>query len=444
MINNLKPLLLNKVRHVRNLLLKPAFKKIDQQNRNLKVLCEANFRVKATIKHTEKKAIHVIFVCHSPALWSMFETLYNAVIEDNTFIATVIILPYKHISLKEGTYKDEGMFEFLQTKKIISTRGYDKEKNEWISPVSLDPDYIFFQTPYDLFPYPWEIESISLFARVCYLSYGTCLFSGDVEKMVHSASLYENIYFFFMELSSTEIFFLEMFNEKKYCHNKKVVLTGHPKLELILSNNNVTGDVWPRKIRMDIKRVLWTPRWVTSDGTCHFFDYKNYFTNLCESNLGIDFVFRPHPLCFQNFLKTGELSLVELEEIEGIYGQSLNMCIDKSGEYVDTFLSSDILISDVSSMILEYFITGKPIIYLHRLDVFNDLGRVLSEGMYWVRNEDELNTTLNMLLSGEDRLKEKREKIIKEIFYCPVEGTANKIKKHLKDDYSSCIDINFK
>ena len=132
----------------------------------------------------------------------------------------------------------------------------------------------------------------------------------------------------------------------------------------------------------------------------------------------MDFIFRPHPLSFENFLKTGQLSLSELDLMGSVYQKSLNMVIDKGGGYEDTFVTSDILVSDMSTILFEYFATGKPIIYTHRVDHFNEFGKKLSEGFYWVKNSSELNNTLEMLISGHDPLKVKREEIRRLIFLC--------------------------
>jgi CDP-glycerol glycerophosphotransferase (TagB/SpsB family) len=224
--------------------------------------------------------------------------------------------------------------------------------------------------------------------------------------------------------------------------DKQVVLTGHPKFDYSQCNKNISGKVWPRGLLNEVKRILWTPRWRTLEGNCHFFDYKDYFVDYCKKHQDVDFVFRPHPLCLGNFLKTGELSEDDLQRIKLEYGNSSNMSLDETGDYIDTFIASDVLVSDISSMLLEYFVTGKPIIYTHRVDTFNELGRKLSEGFYWVENSTELQETLDMLMGGNDPLKFKREELIREHLYMPEGGAGVMIKDTLLADYvSTAIDI---
>jgi hypothetical protein len=299
----------------------------------------------------------------------------------------------------------------------------------------LEPDYEFFQTPYSLFPAAWSVEHISLIARVCYVPYATCLFSGQVDETLHPASFYRFTHLEFLESVHVKRDFAGKFEHVDWYGDERVVISGHPKLDFAELAHDPVGEAWKSGTDENAKRILWTPRWNTGEGACHFFDYKDFFKELCEERREVDLVFRPHPLCFQNFLKTGELSEQELSKLEAVYEQSPNMAIDKRGEYLDTFLSSDVLVSDISSMLLEYFATGKPVVYTHRMDQFNELGRELSKGFYWVRNESELKSTLEMLLSGEDPLRQAREELMESILFVPEGGAGAQIKEALRRDY---------
>lgn len=420
---------------IRKSLLKPVIWQLDQHESALKILSDANFRMRATLKRAVNKPINVLFVCHEPALWSMFETVYNAMSEDQAFNPLVVVLPYRHWTLPEGHYQDAGMLEVCKLRKIKAISGHDKEKNEWLNPVSLMPDYVFFQTPYNIFSSEWSAKNISLMARVCYIPYATCLFEGEVEDILHPASFFENVRFVFKENLLSYNQFLGRFQKESWLNHVKVILCGHPKLDYLNGDNNLIGKMFRRGARNDIKRILWTPRWNTSEGNCHFFDYKDFFFLFCKEHQNVDFTFRPHPLCLQNFLQTGELTESDLKLMEIDFQESRNMNLDREADYHDTFFTSDILVSDTSSMMLEYFGTGKPIVYTHRIDVFNELGRKLAEGFYWVNNATELKATLEMLISGNDPLRDKRKELAAEVLFLPKEGSGSYIRKLIREDF---------
>ncbi|MFA6637189.1 MAG: CDP-glycerol glycerophosphotransferase family protein [Candidatus Omnitrophota bacterium] len=232
--------------------------------------------------------------------------------------------------------------------------------------------------------------------------------------------------------------FVEKFKQYEWFNERNTIVSGHPKLDYAEKTLVLTGSAWKRGMSKNVKRILWTPRWRTQEGTCHFFDYKDFFKNFCKNHLEVDFVFRPHPLCLRNFLKLEEMSLEQFSAMEFEYECSPNRVIDKTGSYQDTFLTSDILVSDISSMMPEYFVTGKPIVYTHRVDQFNEFGVVLSKGFYWVRNEAELKSTLEMLLSGKDPLRVVRSEIIKTELFKADGGAGLQITKRIWDDFNSC------
>lgn len=416
---------------------RPVLRKIVQQEDMIRLVAANHFKIRAMLKNTQGLPINVLFVCHEPALWSMFESVYQAMAEDPGFSPKIIALPYAHGTLPAGEYKDAGMAEFLEEHGISVIRGYDKESQKWIKPDELSPDYIFFQTPYSFFPPEWHIEQVSLIARVCYIPYATCLFTGEVDEILHPLSFFRYARLIFKEGLVLRDMLVRKFKQNEWFNERSIVVSGHPKLDYAQKTPVLMGSAWKRGVSENVKRILWTPRWNTSEGNCHFFDYKDFFENFCENHSEIDFAFRPHPLCLQNFLKTGEMSTEQLATMEYAYEHSPNRVIDKSGDYHDTFLTSDILVSDVSSMMLEYFVMGKPVVYTHRVDQFNEFGVSLSKGFYWVRNESELKNTLEMLLSGNDPLRAVREELIKTELFVAGGGAGSQIARRIQSDFTS-------
>ena len=106
---------------------------------------------------------------------------------------------------------------------------------------------------------------------------------------------------------------------------------------------------------------------------------------------------------------TGELPIAEATKYKERYKRIQNANIDNSKKYLEVFYSSDFIISDMSSILVDYFLTEKPIIYCHKTNQFNEFGSKIAEGFYWVHNWEELKRTIEMLKNGDDPLKEKRQ-----------------------------------
>ncbi len=424
-----------KLRVAGKVALRPVLKKFDQQEALIRLVAKDNIKTRFMAKKAQGLPINVLFVCHEPALWSMFESVYQAMAEDTGFSPKIIALPYAHGTLPAGEYKDGGMVEFLEERGIPVVRGYEKETAKWMRPDEFSPDYMFFQTPYSFFPPEWCIEQVSLIARVCYIPYATSLIS-SLELGVQPGGFLRHASLLFKESDLAVAQLKRLYQNEPWFELKKVAVSGNPKLdELKIAAENFKKQRSERKEQTKTTRLVWTPRWNTGEGVCHFFDYKDFFSKYCNAHPEVYFTFRPHPLCFQNFIKSGEMNLQQITRMQEDYNQSPNMTIDKVADFKDSVLSSDILISDLSSMIYDCFIIGNPIIYTHRTAQFTEVGAELFKGVYWVRNESELASTIDMLIRGEDPLRPKRESIIKTILYVPVGGSGVYIKQKLWQDF---------
>ena len=210
--------------------------------------------------------------------------------------------------------------------------------------------------------------------------------------------------------------------------NTKLIISGFPKFDLI------SHCQYDNSKNVDNYTALWTPRWSTTENNCFFFEYKDKILKYCDENPEFYLIFRPHPQAFLEWNARNELTEDEAKEYIGLYEKKQNAEIDKEKDYLVTFQRVDCFITDFSSLMAEYLLTGKPIIYCHRTDKFTDMGKKISEGFYWVHNFDELTATLNMLREKKDPLKEKRLEIISKLLYIPAQGAGNLIKNIIKKD----------
>ena len=87
-----------------------------------------------------------------------------------------------------------------------------------------------------------------------------------------------------------------------------------------------------------------------------------------------------------------------MEEIEKIN----NISFDKNIDYLVSLSTSDILISDFTSLLIEFFIMKKPIIYCGKTNHFNSVGKEMEKGLYLVDDKDLLIDRLEKLLTGND------------------------------------------
>lgn len=398
-----------------------------------------NLRLKRQIKSILGAKIHVVFVCDRPQIWSALKSLCESCIADCHFQVTIVTVPEKQqlpdLGLNHQIYYDNGALSFFDAYPCKVLNGYNAQTGKWLDLQKLDPDYVFFQRPYNVCrPEQYHSSVVSHYSVIGYVHYAMAVLGQGIYEETYPQDFVQDVSLFFAE-SPYNLKLLEYRLQSVGTSKAKSYLTGYPRFDDLDKYHHCDSAHWNYPLSKEKYRVIWTPRWTTNEDNCHFFDYKNHLLNYIDHDNSIDFIFRPHPQTFLEFIATGEMSADEVEQLRSEYTRRENAKIDDEKEYLTTFYSSDVLITDISSIIADYFLTGKPIIYCHKTDYFNDFSRKLSEGFYWVRNWQELEETLNMLRSGNDPLKEKRAEIIKNEFYLPSGGAGSAIKEILKDEF---------
>lgn len=409
--------------------LKQHAEALSQENR---CLANENIGLRLKLKRVNHEPIHVVFVCHRPAIWESLHSVYDAMKQDADFRVTIVAIPNKKqlpkLNLNHEQYESEGAEEFWKTEGCLS--GYNYETGEWLDLKSLEPDYVFFQTPYNICrPPQYHSRVVSKYAKLCYVSYFGSYHTDEIYDECTPLDYLRDLAFFFAQNPMDDAYIKDRFTKvgPHYC---RIVNTGFPRYDRIETYRNLPCDIWNRE---DTFKMVWTPRWTTNEGNCHFFDYKDRIVDYCKNDPGVELVFRPHPQAFREWNATGELPEAEAALYRKNFVDS-NMHLDDSSSYYPTLYSSDCLITDKSSILLDYFCTGKPIIYCTSDLRGETLFPFLLQGMYCVGSWEEVQKVLTDLRQGIDPLQDVRRRTVQENFIRQGAPAGQKISELVKTD----------
>lgn len=382
----------------------------------------------------------VLFLVTRPSIWGTYETVFRALTEDPRFQIHIVAIPNKKqlpgLYFDHEEYVDEGAYAFFKGYPCRVHNGYNPATGKWLDLRPLKPDYVFFQTPYNVCKPPqyksWEISS---YARTVFSHYAMEMIGGEVADSIFPPDFIRDMDLVFCQTRG----YVEKVRSLSALFppfaQPKAVLSGEARFDTLPHLAGCESPLWKFPRSAGKLRVIWTPRWCLSENNSHFLDYKEKVLELCDADPEIDFVFRPHPQTFLEMVGQGHMAESDVARYKREYTIRPNATLDERGVYQDTFASSDVLLTDTSSIINEYLMTGKPVIYCHKTDWFTADSAALARGFYWARTWEEVREHISALRRGEDPLAATRAEIIGQNFFIPPEGSGRYIKNFLARDF---------
>ena len=365
-------------------------------------------------RQKEKLPIRVGFIVQMPEIWDKEEPIYQAMHENPLFSTDLLVVPEYDFVNKEVDTTFHNRYFFEKYPDAISAIN----ETGWIDIAEGKYDYVFYQRPYNQY-LPKQLCSRAVVnkSKICYVPYA---FWPLKEHLCgYNTNFFRDAYFSFLESAENADII-----RKRIRPNRKIVFCGYPALEARFDYTNIIS-----------KQVLWTPRWSydAKVGGSHFFEYKDYLTELFSELPEWKLVVRPHPLAFENYIAQGLMSSEEKEQYINSLS-TINGKLDNNKIIEDTFKETAILISDISSVIFTFFITGKPIIYCSSTVDESPAFIALKRGMYVANTWDEVENYVVEIIKGNDPLNLIRNEIATQLINKNKNATNN-IIQHIIDDY---------
>nr|MBP3598622.1 CDP-glycerol glycerophosphotransferase family protein [Eubacterium sp.] len=367
--------------------------------------------------------IRVGFYCDGGQFWSTFSDLYDLLVEDPRFETVVIATPEMH----QNKIYHYNAIEFLDSRKIPYIKAW--ENNRWLDINKLDLHYVFYNRHYlSRQPRKVSFKRVRKHSKICYIPYATCPQNGEVQDTLCRFDELRGFDYLFSENElMTQIY--ESYKQKFPNAGTTIATVGSPKFVYALANTT-KGSTHEKKY---VQSVLYTPRWCFSEGTSSFLELKDFFFDMAKNNKNIEYIFRPHPLMKQTLDETfGEEFW---QEFLGEFDKYENAEVDLKTDYMDSFSRASVLVSDISTMMFEFSVTEKPVIYLYKADKLNEFGREAAKGYYYCYSAEDVDETLKNIREGNDPCKELRRKISQELYCNGNASVVEKIRSILLEDF---------
>lgn len=359
-----------------------------------------------TIKHESSKTMKVGFIVFEPETWDKQEKIYNELVKRDNVQVDIIVVPSfdRELRLVTEYGKEREFFRAIDSNCIMACN----DDGQWINLEHAGYDYIFYQDPYNIhMPNILRSDNTVRFTKICYIPYGY-VGSNVFYRNNTNRDFFRNVYCEFVDIEEIQTLLNEMFKHNVKNGYQRFIRLGYPALMDSYVPNCKKNDT--------PKNIMWTPRWSYHPitGGSNFLAYKEEFHLLAEKYPQCKLCIRPHPMMFQNFIKEGLMSNEEKEDYLQLLHNKQIICSEGMDLKTD-FMDTEILITDFSSIIPQFFMSGKPIIYCNSNIPLNKEYSKMAEGMYISNSWDEVVNYLDSLLNGNDFLFHTRQCIIQEM-----------------------------
>lgn len=389
--------IIEKVKFIRNLKRVPGLQ--EQALRNLK----------------NKKCFKCVFLVTHLQSWK-FEYVYKLMQNDSRFEPLVLICPIVNFGEdKMISHMAEG-FEHFKNLGYNVMKAYDEYSGTYVDiEKDLTPNILIYTNPYKgVIDNRYYIDNYLKYLTI-YVSYN--FGNNNDYQTFHNLPLHNLVWRFYAETEEHKLYSVN------YARNKgrNIVVTGYPGIEpLINKDYKPLNSDWKIKDN-SLKKIIWAPHHTIApvgnvDYSC-FIRYCDFMLALADKYKDkVQFVFKPHPI-----LKDNLDNLWGKEKADAYYEQwkTKQNCSLNNGDYKDLFYSSDAMIHDCGSFIIEYLYMNKPVMRTlneNSIDkMFNPLALKCLDQYYFSYNENDIELFVTNVINGIDPLKDQRTKFVNEV-----------------------------
>lgn len=379
--------------------------------------------------------IKVLFILKDSAEWK-YDSVYQLMEKDDAFEPIILICPlilYPNLEYATKLYA-KSYASFLERGcNVIKASNEVTEKP--ISVGEINPDIVFYSSPWTQYIHPkYNEKSLKKYLK-CHVNYG---FSNTAGEWGYASAFHGLMWRYFAECEDIKT--IALLAQEREMQN--IVVTGYPIYDAYQSANN-DASMW-KSADPKFKRIIWAPHH-SIEGHNGLLSFSTFLENaekileFAENNKDkYQFAFKPHPLLLQALYNHPKWGKEKADAYYKSWEEGENTTL-QTGTYMELFKSSDAMIHDCGSFIIEYLYTQKPVMYLgnSREEQSNVVGKKAYACHYHGTTIEEIDVFLDdVVQNGNDDLKTTRKQFYDEVLLPPngcsvAENIINEIKRSI-------------
>lgn len=366
-------------------------------------------------KLKDKTCLKCVFLVTHRQSWK-FEYVYKLMLKHPRFEPLVLVCPTVDFGKKKMILHMTDNYEYFKNSGYRVIKAYDEITKKYVDiEKDLKPDILIYTNPYKvLIDNRYFIDKFLKYLTI-YVPYNYG--NNNDYQVFHNLPFHNFLWRLYAESEEHKKYSLKWARNK----GRNVVVSGYPGIEPLINKEYKPLNIdWKVKDN-SLKKIIWAPHHtITPVGNV---DYS-CFIRYCDFMLALankykdhaQFVFKPHPI-----LKDKLDNLWGKEKADAYYEKwtSLQNCSLNDGDYIDLFFSSDAMIHDCGSFIIEYLYMNKPVMRTlnkNSIDrMFNQFAKKCLDQYYFAYNEKDIELFVNNVINGIDPLQEQRTKFVNDV-----------------------------
>ncbi|MFC5993646.1 hypothetical protein ACFQE5_05395 [Pseudonocardia hispaniensis] len=380
--------------------------------------------------------IRVLFLVHLLGAWDAYHAVVEAMAASDDFEPIVASIP-RRFRGSDGCCGEEDVHRGLTERGVTHVRLAGSGAEDILQLIkAIEPDVVCRQSQWDA-DIPDELSTQQLgFARICLVPYETMNLVVNVpgERTANTAVDSDFHRAAWMVFCTNEMM-LEAAIRDGARNGAQFRVVGHPKADHL----RTVKPVWPLDPGRPHEtnrpgRVVWSAHHTIATGWTDFGAFHLMHPAMLDwarQCPDVQFVFMPHPALLP--FPDSDASPISRADFDGwmrSWEALPNTAVLSEQDYGPVLAASDLMVTDGLSMLVEYQLFTKPLIYFERDGhrPFNAIGERVVRGVHGVRSVDEARRLAEKFLAGHpDPLADRQRENVRRLF-----GTADSTPRILR------------
>jgi hypothetical protein len=387
----------------------------------------------------------VLFLVHLIEAWDSYHDVVRAMEESDDFQPIVASIP-RHFNGDAALGFEDEVHRGLERANVAHLRLAPHDMDQALRLIkSMEPDLIFRQSQWDA-DISEQLSSDRLsFARTCLVPYETMNIVQNVPNELTGNSAVDSPYHrgAWVVFCTNDVV-RDMARRDGARGGAQFRVAGHPKADRIRS----AVPAWPVPSGGTSRppaRIAWSAHHTIGRGWTDFGAFPLMAADMltwAHETPDIEFVFLPHPALIPYFRSPQcPVSAEQFDGWQAAWRSLPNTAISTGGDYASVLTASDLLITDGLSLLVEYQLLQKPLIFFEREGhrPFNEIGEFARQGAHTVTTVAEARVLAATLLGQHaDPLARTQRDIVQRLFgHDPSAGRILEVLREMIDSERS-------